>query len=215
MRFSSASIDSHLLTSCGIIAILGAIAMVLGNVVGSIVVPDHDWIADTVSDLAAGKYEIIQDVALYGYAATLIACAIGASHLHMDGTRWNLGIGSLALLAMCVVIIGARNEYGDQDNEGIVIHIYVVYVLGLLFALLFLLMARGMARAARRYAVISYCCAALWIIAAPIFFVMPTGYDGAFERGLGIITIIWVTAFAWLLIAVAQDRLTVNSYSEG
>lgn len=198
--------NKQLLKSVGCIAFLGIIALVLGNVIGSIVVPGHDWVADTVSDLAAGKYEIIQDVALYGYAGSLIACAIGAAHYHCDGTRWNIGIGCLALLAMCVVIIGARNEYGDSDSEGIVIHIYVVYGLGLLFAALFVVMGYGMSAVAKLYGYVSYVCAALWIVGAPAFFFMPTGYDGAFERGLGGITIIWVTAFSWMLISAGRNQ---------
>lgn len=206
--------DANLLIATGAIAIIGSIAMILGNVVGSIIVPGHRWIADIVSDLAAGKYEIIQDVALYGYAGAVMACAVGAAHLHQDGTRWNLGIGCLALLVMCIVIIGARNEYGDGDNEGIVIHIYVVYVIGLLFSALFLLMARGMATVARRYAVISYVCAALWIVGAPVFFIMPTGYDGVFERGLGVVTLVWVLSFAWMLISVARDKPHASVRSE-
>lgn len=203
---TSEGYDRPLLTAVGYLAILGVIAMVLGNVLGSIVVPGHDWVADTVSDLAAGKYEIIQDVALYGFAGSLVSCAIGAAHFHRDGTRWNIGIACLALLAMCVVIIGARNEYGDSDSEGIVIHIYVVYVIGLLFAGLFVCMAKGMSTVAKRYGYLSYVCAALWIIGAPVFFFMPTGYDGAFERGLGGITIAWVLGFSWMLISAARDQ---------
>lgn len=199
-------LDPHLLIASGVVAGIGAIMMVLGNVIGSLVVPNHNWIADTVSDLAAGKYEIIQDVSLYAYAAGIMASAIGAAHIHQDGTRWNLGIGCLSLLVMCVIIIGARNEYGDNDNEGIVIHVYVVYFIGFLFSALFLLMGRGMGRVARRYGVISYTCAALWTFGAPIFFFMPTGYDGAYERGLGLITIVWFIAFSWMLIVVGRNR---------
>ncbi|WP_257883900.1 DUF998 domain-containing protein [Roseobacter insulae] len=204
MNHKTMALDTALLLVAAWIAIGGTVAMLVGNVVGSIVVPDHDWVADTVSDLAAGRYEIIQDVALYGFAGSLIACAIAAAHLHLDGTRWNIGVACLALLAMCVVVIGARNEYGDNDTEGVVIHIYVVYVLGLLFAALFLTMGRGLSHIARRYGVISYCCAALWIIGAPVFFFMPTGYDGAFERGLGVIAVVWVLSFSWMLISVAR-----------
>lgn len=201
--------NSQLLIGAAIVAVAGTIAMVLGNIIGSMVVPNHDWVADTVSDLAAGKYEIIQDVALYGFAGALVACALAAAHLHLDGTRWNIGIACLALLAMCVVVIGARNEYGDNDNEGIVIHIYVVYVIGALFAALFLTMGPGLGKIARRYGVISYCCAALWIVGAPIFFFMPTGYDGSYERGLGVISIVWVIAFSWMLLSVAKGRENV------
>ncbi|WP_299681429.1 DUF998 domain-containing protein [uncultured Roseobacter sp.] len=197
--------NSMLLLGSAWLAIAGALALVLGNLIGSIVVPGHDWIANTVSDLAAGKYEIIQDIALYGFAGSLIACAIAAANLHLDGTRWNIGITCLTLLAMCVVVIGARNEYGDNDNEGIVIHIYVVYVLGALFALLFLAMARGLSSIARRYGVISYGCAALWVIGAPIFFFMPTEYDGAYERGLGLIAVVWVVSYSLMLLSVSKE----------
>ncbi|WP_306115542.1 DUF998 domain-containing protein [Roseovarius sp. MMSF_3305] len=206
LQITSSAPNSELLFGAATVAIVGNAAMLMGNVIGSMVVPNHDWVADTVSDLAAGKYEIIQDVALYGYASALVACAVAAAHLHLDGTRWNVGIACLALLAMCVVVIGARNEYGDNDNEGVVIHIYVVYVIGLLFAVLFLSLARGLGKIARRYGIMSYCCAALWIIGAPVFFFMPTGYDGAYERGLGVITMIWVLSFSWMLISLARGE---------
>lgn len=187
--------DGPLLIGCGIVAIIGSIALLLGNIIGSIVVPDHDWMADTVSDLAAGKYEIIQDVTLYFFAVALAACALGASHIHLDRGRWNFGVAALSLLAITVAVIGARNEYGDNDNEGVVIHIYLVYALGVLFTVLLLSMGRGMGRIARRFGIICYVCAALWIIGAPIFFVLPTTIDGAYERGLGIITLFWTVTF--------------------
>ena len=196
--------DRHLLLGAGGIAIFGSICLLVGNIVGSMVVPNHDWVADTVSDLAAGKYEIIQDVALYGYAAALIACALGAAHFHAHTLRWNGGILSLAILAASVIVIGARNEYGDQDSDGIVIHVYLVYVLGVFFTALFVLMAQGMAAVDKSFAYISYACAVLWGAGAPIFFVLPTNIDGAFERGLGVVTMVWVCSFGWMLITVAR-----------
>jgi hypothetical protein len=197
--------DRHLLIGLGVIGLLGVLALLLGNIIGSMVVPNHDWVADTVSDLAAGKYEIIQDIALYGYAISLVACAIGAAHLHRGGTRWNVGIACFALLALCVVIIGARNEYGDGDNEGIVIHIYIVYALGLFFAVLFATMAKNMSHISKGYGVLTRVCAVLWILGAPAFFMMPTGFDGLFERALGVVTAIWVSAFCWILISAGRS----------
>ncbi|NNK15667.1 MAG: DUF998 domain-containing protein, partial [Sulfitobacter sp.] len=123
------------------LTIIGSIGLIGGNIVGSIVVPNHDFVADTVSDLAAGRYEIIQDVSLYGFAVALIALGLASSHVHNGVTRWSLLTFALVLLALCVVIIGARNEYGDGDNEGIVIHIHIVYALGILFTAVFALMA--------------------------------------------------------------------------
>ena len=190
---------SFMLISCGLIGLGGCLALVGGNVIGSIVVPDHDWIADTISDLAAGRYERIQDFALFGYAAALIACAIGAAHHHLGGRRWTGGVFCLALLAFTVTVIGARDEYGDADSDGIVIHIYLVYALGVLFAAAPLLMAGGMGREAQRFRWISIGCAALWILTAPIFFFLPTGIDGLYERGLGLISIVWISTLSWML----------------
>lgn len=206
--------DPHLLIGAGGIALFGSVCLLIGNIVGSIVVPNHDWVADTVSDLAAGRYEIIQDVALYGYAAALIACALGAAHFHAHSLRWNAGILSLAILAVCVVVIGARNEYGDNDNEGVVIHIYLVYALGLLFTVLFAAMGRDMGVVHAIYARISYGCAVAWGLGAPIFFMLPTSFDGAFERGLGIITMVWVCTFGCMLIQVARRDPKPTDYPE-
>lgn len=198
--------DKQLLYVTGIIAILGVFACLVGNVIGSMIVPDHNWVADTISDLAAGEYEIIQDVALYGFASAVMACALGAAHLHQDGVRWNIGILSLAIVAVCVVIIGARNEYGDQDNDGVVIHVYVVYALGFFFSAAMFLMARGLGHVQGIYKTLSYLMGILWVLGAPIFFVMPTGYDGAYERGLGLVISAWVLVFAWVLITVARGQ---------
>ncbi len=197
--------EPGLLNFCAAIAVLGSISLIAGNVVGSLVVPGHNWVSDTVSDLAAGRYEIIQDVALYGYAGALVAAAIGAAHSHSGGWQWSVGIFGLTLLALCVVVIGARNEYGDNDNEGVVIHIYVVYALGVLFTATFLAMAKGLGRHSRTLEWLSYICAGLWSVGAVIFFLLPTDIDGIWERGLGIITVVWVCAFAVHLRRMARS----------
>ena len=186
------------------ITILGAVGLVGGNVVGSIVVPGHDFVADTVSDLAAGRYEIIQDVSLYGFAGALTALALAAAHVHNGVTSWSLLTFCLVLLALCVVVIGARNEYGDSDNEGIVIHIYIVYALGALFAAAFLLMAREGGRIADFMVPLSWTCLALWVVGAPVFFMLPTEWDGLWERGLGVISTVWAIGFALALRQFAR-----------
>ena len=178
------------------LTILGSIGLVGGNIVGSIVVPGHDFIADTVSDLAAGRYEIIQDVSLYGFAASLMALSLAAAHLHNGVSRWSWLTLCLAILAVCVVIIGARNEYGDGDNEGVVIHIYVVYALGILFTAVFALSALEGGRISSFLRPVSIACLIAWGIGAPIFFILPTEWDGLWERGLGVISVIWAVAFA-------------------
>ncbi|WP_069300676.1 DUF998 domain-containing protein [Neptunicoccus sediminis] len=189
------------LIGLGAFAIFGCAVLGLSILVADFVVPDHDWIADTISDLGAGKYEFIVDIGIYAFAAALIAIALLSAHVHLGGWGWSLGSAGFALLGLIVFLIGARNEYGDSDKDGVVIHIYLVYVLGALMTLIPLLMAKGAYRAGRFYGVMLIGVAVVWTISAPVFFFLPTGIDGIYERYLGLIAIVAVVTLARLFIA--------------
>jgi len=167
--------------------LLGCAALGLGTLIAPFFVPDYDWVADTISDLAAGESELIMDIALYGFAAGLLATALAAAHAHLDGRRWSAATVIWALLAALVIVVGARNEYGDADQDGVVIHIYLVYGLGVLFAAAPFLMARGVGWDAPGASRLLIALGLLWVLAAPVFFFLPTGLDGLYERALGAI----------------------------
>lgn len=171
----------------GVLGLLGCVALVAGMLVAQSYVPDHEWMADTISDLAAGENEIIMDVALYGFAISLFATALAAAHLHLGARGWSVGIIALSILAAVVVVIGARNEYGDGDSEGVVIHIYLVYALGVFFAVAAFSMYRGLREHYPLASVALFWLGIAWTLAAPVFFMMPDGLDGLYERGLGVI----------------------------
>lgn len=177
---------------------LGCASLVGGTIAAQIVVPGHDWIADTISDLGAGEWEIIMDVALYGFAAGLFAMALAASHVHLGGIGWSAGVVSLAILAALVVVVGARNEYGDGDSDGVVIHIYLVYGLGALFLATPLSMAAGFGRDHpwARLALIGLAIA--WAVGAPLFLMAPTTIDGLAERILGLIACAILAVMAYV-----------------
>lgn len=186
---------------------MGCIIGILGVVVAQTMVPDHDWMADTISDLGAGQHEIIMDVALYAFAAGIFAVALCAAHAHLGGVAWSGGVLILALLAAAVVVIGARNEYGDGDNEGIVVHIYVVYALGLGFFVTPFLLASGVERdqTVSRRVLISM--GLLWGLTAPVFFVLPTSIDGLYERGLGLIACAMISLLGWMFVQRGRRAL--------
>jgi uncharacterized protein DUF998 len=194
--------DTMLASVCGVVAVVGALALVASNLIGSMLVPGHDWMADTISDLAAGKYEIIQDVGMYLYVAALLGLAIGAAHLHTGTRAWSGMSLGLALIALCVTIIAARNEYGDGDNDGVVIHIYVVYAMGLLFVATFAMAAWY--ETTFRIRAMSAICAGLWVVGAPAFFMSPTAYDGGIERALGVVSACWVGAVGVRFLQAAR-----------
>jgi hypothetical membrane protein len=189
--------SAGLLRFCALCGWLGAAALFLAVVVAPHFVPHHDVIADTISDLGAGENEWIVDVGLYAFAGALMVLAVGAAHLHPGGDMgWTLGILTLLLLGLLVTVIGARNEYGDADTGGVVIHIYLVYLLGVCFAAAPFAMA---SQVGPRLALAFRALGALWILAAPVFFFLPDGVDGLYERALGVIALGWTSTLALFL----------------
>ncbi|EYD71744.1 DUF998 domain-containing protein [Limimaricola hongkongensis] len=195
----------YLLLLAAGIGFLGCLSLIGGTIAAQIVVPGHDWIADTISDLGAGEWEIIMDVALYGFAAGLFAMALAAAHAHLGGIGWSAGVFSLAILAALVVIVGARNEYGDGDNEGVVIHIYLVYGLGALFLAAPLSMAAGFGRHHPRARLLLIGLAVAWGVMAPLFLMAPTTIDGLAERGLGLVACGIIAVMSWVFWMRGRD----------
>ncbi|MDN2566849.1 DUF998 domain-containing protein [Aquibium sp. A9E412] len=177
----------ELLLVLAALALLGCAALIGGTLIAQALVPRYDWVSDTISDLAAGRSKIYMDIALYGYAAGLFAVALAAAHLQLGGMRWSFGTLAIAVLAGLVIVVAARDDYGDNASGGPVIHIYLVYALGALFLLAPLAMAHGLRRDHPRARRVLLVLAALWAVAAPFFFVMPTGIDGLYERLLGLV----------------------------
>jgi len=180
----------------GIFAIAGSVICAVSILVADFVVPDHDWVADTISDLGAGRHEWIVDVGLYAFAASLTAIALLAAHIHLGRWSWSFGTAGFALLGHIVFLIGARNEYGDRDADGVEIHMYLVYLLGALVAVLPWAMRPGLAQVRPGLARALVAISALWVVSAPVFLVMPTGYDGAYERYLGLLMVALVVTMA-------------------
>jgi len=171
----------------GWVAVVGCVILALSILIADFVVPNHDWIADTISDLGAGRYEFIVDIGIYAFSASLVACALLCAHLHLGQSRWSAGTIGLAALALIVFLVGARNEYGDGDSDGVVIHIYLVYALGLLILLVPWLLSDGLDDIAPGLAKALRGISLLWLLSAPPFFFLPTGIDGIYERYLGLI----------------------------
>jgi len=103
-------------------------------------------------------------------------------------------------VGLIVFLVGARNEYGDNDSEGVVIHIYLVYAIGLLMAASPWLMSSGASRAGGHYGRILTGISIVWIVSAPVFFFLPDTIDGIYERYLGAISFFFVITLARLFI---------------
>ncbi|APE44355.1 hypothetical protein BOO69_13785 [Sulfitobacter alexandrii] len=193
-----------LLIFLSLLAVFGCATLACSILVADFVVPDHDWIAETISDLGAGRYEFIVDIGLYTFSAALIGLALSAAHVHLGAWDWSVGIIALTVFGLLVFLIGARNEYGDNDNEGWVIHTYLVYGLGVTMTVACFALARGAARASPRYRRILIGIGIVWVLSAPVFFLLPTGIDGIYERYLGGVSFVLILSLAHLFYQRAK-----------
>ena len=201
----------YLLTGLGWYAIAGCAIFALSILIADFVVPNHDWVADTISDLGAGKYEFIVDIGIYAFSGSLLAVALLAAHAHLGGWRWTAGLVGISVLALIVFLIGARNEYGDRDADGTVIHIYLVYALGLIMAVVPWMMSEGARRAGEFYGKTLSWVSIVWIVSAPVFFVLPTSIDGIYERFLGVIAFVLVGTLSILFIRRGRQLAQASS----
>ena len=197
-------VQSGLTTALGIYSIFGCVIFGLSIVIADFVVPDHDWIADTISDLGAGKYEFIVDIGIYAFSASLISIALLAAHLHLGNWQWSVGIIGFALLGLIVFLVGARNEYGDSDTDGVVIHVYLVYALGVVMAIVSWLMATCLQKNTKTEGRVLKGLSILWMLSAPIFFFLPDSIDGIYERYLGLIAFAIVITLARFFLRSAR-----------
>ena len=196
---------------CGIIGLVGCLAMIVADIVGIIIVEKHNPFSDTISELANEKYGWVQDLGLDLYAAAMIACAIGLYAWNLDGTRWKIANICLILLGIDVILIADHNQYVGRPRVGSNIHFFLVYVFAFLFTVLTVLIGFGLRRIGQKWYRYSLATSITWTVLAPIFFVIPTSIDGAYERFIALITIAWVTAISWLLIKTREGELALTS----
>ena len=179
------------------------VALAVTMLVADVVVPDHDWVADTISDLAAGRFELLLDSGMYLLAFGTVALAVAAGHVHLGGRGWSAGVWLLMALGLLIFWIGARDEYGDGDSEGVTIHLWLVGGLYAAMAVAPWAMSAGAGRVAGWLRTALRGVTVAWVPLAPLFFVMPDGVDGAYERLLGLI----LFAFLGLLAATFLLRV--------
>lgn len=189
----------ELLIFCGALGIFGNLAMTVGTITMGLVLPGHDPISDTISDLARGEYHVIMDTIFYLNAAALIALAIGAAHAHLGRWAWSLGLLILALTALDVVMLGLWDEFGaTAEGEGWSVHVKLSTLLWPLFFIGPLAMAPAAGRIRPLYKWLFIASGVSWAIAAPAFFMSPDNIDGLIERIAGVCTLFWTVTLGWM-----------------
>ena len=186
--------------AAAIVAILGALAVVVANVVAVWLHPTTGFFADTISNLAAGRYHWVLDAALVLFGLGMIAVAFALWSFRLDGWRWRLGAALIGLSGLGVIVIALWNEYGDGAPGGVTIHLETVIALGLAFAIGSWLVAPGLSRIRTFWAGLSVWLGLFWLLAGlAYFFLAPDGLDGLIERIAAMAMVLWAVAMARLV----------------
>ena len=172
----------------------------------------YSYVADTISDLAAGVNSWTMDLALTGLAVAVGLLALALARLDLGeatGRPWRYRLGCLIvlLLAPVLYLIAGHDAYGDGERGGTEIHIYLVYALGVAFPLAAWLLGPGFQAVSNRWRDVSLAVAVVWIVAAPPFLFMPTGFDGLYERALALVLLAWFALAALNLVREGRGRL--------
>lgn len=197
----------ELLLVCGIIALVGNLAP-FATMVVSAGIAEHDFVADTISDLGRGPHKWIMDTGFYMNAVAMLSLAIAAAHLHLGRAGWSLGIFTLALLALLTTMIGLWDAFhtAERNPPGMTVHTWLTFGLGPLYLAGPLLMAPGAARLHGWMRPAFLVSAGLWLVFATIFKLLPTSIDGLLEKIAVTATYGWTLPLAWMFIRQARRR---------
>lgn len=182
--------------------VLACCVLVVGTdlVLGFFLQPNYSPISDTISDLAAGgRYAQWQDLAMEAFAIAVVLTGVGLLLARRSGARWIAGSAAMVVTGILVFFIARRDEYGDLDEGGLVLHYRMVYAMAALVPASLLLLRKDIARRSDRTTAIRILFVALtivWIVGSPIFYFMDTAYDGLVERALAAVMILWIAVCA-------------------
>lgn len=192
--------DKHQVLIAWLTVACVGISIVL-TLVASVLTPDANMIASTISDVAAGPYDWVQDLAFYILAFALLAMAYAMAQFSSTAWHWRAAIATMPIMAFAVVVMGFYQEYGDGDSnqDGIVIHIYLVYLFGLAFLSLVLLSTPTLASRHRWWWPLNLVFFTIWTALTVYYFSMGTQWDGLVERIIGLAYLGWLFLLAWRL----------------
>lgn len=183
-----------------VLMLIGAVAVVLANLVAAWLNDETGLFADTISDLAAGPWGWVLDAALVAFAVGMAAIGWALWRYRLDGWRWHAGGVLVMVVALGIAVIALYNEYGDGDTGGVTIHLEVVIGMAVSFTLVTWLLAPGLTRIGERWAAFSALMGFGWLLVGlAYFFLAPDGWDGLIERVAAGFMVAWGLGMARLV----------------
>lgn len=192
----------ELLVIGGLVGLVGALAPNVLNLIAASIA-EHDFVADTISDLGRGPHKWIMDLGFYLNAAGLIALALAAAHLHLGGWGWSVGILCLTLLALMTTLVGVWDDFGGRDLS---VHTALTYFLFPLYLIGPLAMRSSIAKISPRPATLFVIAAGAWTVLSIGFKLAPNSYDGIVEKIAVLATLFWIVPLSLVFLREGRQR---------
>ncbi len=190
-------------------AIAGCAIAVACDLLGASLSDRIGLASDTISNLAAGPWDILSDLGIYAFVVGVLAVMVGLIRWRVSRWDWRLGTILLVVLAVDYTLIAAYEAY--STGEGTQIHYKLVYLMGVAFPLTVLLTAGQFYEIDRRLGIALYTGGVVWALAAPFLFVVPTAWDGLYERALALGKLGW---FVTMGVMIWRDPDIVRQVPE-
>jgi|TARA_R100000049_G_C1948878_1_gene95342 hypothetical protein len=191
------------------VAIAGCAIAVACDLLGASLSDRIGLASDTISNLAAGPWDILSDLGIYAFVVGVLAVMVGLIRWRVSRWDWRLGTILLVVLAVDYTLIAAYEAY--STGEGTQIHYKLVYLMGVAFPLTVLLTAGQFYEIDRRLGIALYTGGVVWALAAPFLFVVPTAWDGLYERALALGKLGW---FVTMGVMIWRDPDIVRQVPE-
>lgn len=154
--------------------------------------------------LAIGKYGWIQDTGLDLLALGFFALALGLFMWKRKETRWLISLIILVLISADLVMIAEHNQYAGRPGDKI--HRKLVYILAGLFLILNILIHPYLESLKPYLKKFSIWIAVLWVISAPLLPFIPDNLNGAYERLICSLLVIWPAVISYHLFYLKNSN---------
>ena len=197
-------IKKNIYKTTGVFGVLGCFGVVAGDIIGILVHEDHNPISNTISMLAIGKYGWIQDLGLDLLALGFLSLAAGLFSGKRSGIKWIAGIIVLVLIGVDLLLIAEHNQYAGRP--GYTIHRKLVYALALLFPTSLFLLSSHLKILRADLKKFCFWTAGLWLAFAPLMPLIPTTVEGAYERAVSSLIVIWLFLVSCNLFLLGENK---------
>jgi hypothetical protein len=191
----------------GGLALASCAVVLLCDVTMWFLVEGYSPVSQTISELGAGPHQEVQDTGITIFAVGILILAGGLT-LRGRSSKAAMAVRiAFVLLALDISAIALWNEYGDGDRGGLVLHRYFLIALYILVGIILLFAPAVTPDRTRGSKNLSRAAGIAWILGAPLFYVVPDSWNGAYERLLGILLVASVGIAAFRLFRKPEGEV--------